>query len=208
MLPVNNRGLFNYEVDSVLEITITVTDDGTPVLSTETIITVKLIDVNEVADTIKFSVNVADSALTSIAEIAVILNNLNDNPPVLLGNVFSIDENPVMGAVVDTLKLLDADGDLPTSYAIELISGDKDTIFTIDLLTMNILVNKPYSVDYERRESYEIQLEVADGIHTVVYTIIINVNDIPETGIKKNITKLFKLYPVPADDINVHFFSR
>jgi len=148
-------------------------------------------------------INMADSLLVgdNLANVMIYTNNINDNAPVLSDTVFDIDENSEPGTFIGEIKAIDADGNLdPLSYSI--IAGNDDSVFRIDSMDGTVSLQEGAILDYETRQSYNLTVEVSDGLFTDEAEVTILVNDIVEVFNNPFFSgSSIKIYPNPTDDI-------
>lgn len=120
----------------------------------------------------------AGTPLSSSATITVQVGDVNDTTPNLAGGTFNINENAAAGTSVLTASATDPDTTGTLSYSI--ISGNVGNAFTIDSATGVLSVAAGAVIDYETLASYNLTIQVSDGIHTFSNTFAINVNDLAE----------------------------
>jgi hypothetical protein len=107
--------------------------------------------------------------------ISVVVNNLNDNTPILANATFNINENRPTGTVVTPLAGSDADGDLnPLSYTLISVSD----IF--EVIEDEIIVKNSTILNHEVVASEVLTVEVSDGTHASEASITVNIDDINE----------------------------
>src|SRR5258707_323117 len=139
-------------------------------------------DANNVYDV---TVQVSDGTLTDIQAIAVTVNNVNDNAPVITSNgagttaSVNVTEN---GTAVTTITAIDADAGSTLTYSI--VGGADAARFTVDASTGALsFVSAP---DYENPTDagashiYDVTVQVSDGTLTDTQSIAVtvtNVND-------------------------------
>jgi len=114
---------------------------------------------------------------TSTVRIKVI--DVNEKP-VLIVDLFTIDENLSNSTIINTIVATDVDSTQTLTYAI--LEG-ADTAFAISTNGVVSVLNENY-LDFEKTTSFNINVQVADGgidsikYDTLVYTI--NLNDLNE----------------------------
>ncbi|EMB13874.1 protein containing Cadherin domain protein [Rhodopirellula europaea 6C] len=121
--------------------------------------------------------------------ISVTVDSLND-PPVVPGDIFAVDENVVVGTVVGTVTASDDDAGQSLSYTIT--SGDLQGDFAIDPATGEITTVG--DIDHEDFDTYNLTVTVTDNgdpAESTSATVTINVNDIePEDNDGPSITAI------------------
>lgn len=154
------------------------------------------------------TVKVSDGSNAADTTVTVLLNNLNDNRPVVNDATFQVNENASIGTLVGTVRGTDADGDKLT-YSIE--SGNDVGSFSIDSATGAIMIADGSQLDYEAKTSYTLTVRASDvpaptlgltayqqvkqlfassTLETEVATITINVNDLNDnTPVPQGFTK-------------------
>src|SRR6266436_10156709 len=131
------------------------------------------------------TVQVSDGTLTDTQAIAITVNNVNDNAPVIISNAagttasVNVAEN---GTAVTTVTAIDADAGSTLTYSI--VGGADAARFTVDASTGALsFVSAP---DYENptdagaNNVYDVTVQVSDGTLTDTQAIAVtvtNVND-------------------------------
>src|SRR6266436_3628379 len=131
------------------------------------------------------TVQVSDGTLTDTQAIAITVNNVNDNAPVIISNAagttasVNVAEN---GTAVTTVTAIDADAGSTLTYSI--VGGADAARFTVDASTGALsFVSAP---DYENPTDagasniYDVTVQVSDGTLTDTQAIAVtvtNVND-------------------------------
>ncbi len=167
----------------------------------------------ETTQSYNLTVRVTDNAgtpLSSSATITVNVTDINDLTPAISGSTFSVNENSANGTAVGTATATDGDTVGTLSYSIT--GGTGAGLFTINSSTGAITVNG--ALDYEAGSSYNVTVQVSDGIHTASATYAININDLAEPlslntltvaqgiYIKDNINEMFGGGFIAAGDLN------
>ena len=112
--------------------------------------------------------------------LAIAINNLNDNPPqfALASSTFSTPEN---STAITTITATDADGD---DLTFSLTTTTDANLFTIDPASGTLSFNQ--APDFETPQdsnadnTYELELSVDDGSHTITQQITITVTNVDE----------------------------
>ncbi len=106
----------------------------------------------------------------------------NNNPPVILSQSFSIDENASAGLVVGVVEATDPDPDQTLTFSIE--SGNVGGAFSIEPLDGILSVANPAQIDFEAHPEFDLLIKVQDDGPGSLYdqaTITITLNDINES---------------------------
>ncbi|KPA19449.1 cadherin EGF LAG seven-pass G-type receptor 1-like, partial [Candidatus Magnetomorum sp. HK-1] len=120
-------------------------------------------------------IRVSDGTFTDTANAEVLINNLNDNPPVIDSQNLYINENTPNGTIVGKVLYNDPDEDAQ-SFSIK--SGNTNFAFAIVDASGEILVNDQSQLDYENGpNSFVLVVEAFDGIYTDEGVIVINVKN-------------------------------
>ncbi|MBN2749856.1 MAG: cadherin domain-containing protein, partial [Bacteroidales bacterium] len=153
----------------------------------------------ETVELFTLTVLVSDGFYSADATVAINLNNLNDNAPVVTPATFALDENSANGTVVGTVTATDADGTL-NALAFSITAGNTADAFAINSETGELTVNSSTALDYETAPLFTLTVSVSDGSNDGETTITVNLNNVVETGIfETRVTKL-SVYPNPASD--------
>ncbi|MGX6443867.1 cadherin domain-containing protein [Neobacillus sp. K501] len=120
------------------------------------------------------TVQVSDGSNTEDTTVSVELSNLNDNPPLMDDDVFNIEENATNGTLVGSVTGSDADGD---SLSYGIISGNEQGAFKLDSTSGEISVADGSKLDFEKKSSYELKVQVSDRTETDIATITIHLID-------------------------------
>jgi hypothetical protein len=125
----------------------------------------------------------SDDGSVSTASYTIVINDLNDNAPVIgTRQTFSVSEFAADGVALGTATASDVDTvDLIQSWMIT--SGDSDGVFEIDAASGEIRVFDNTLLNFETTSSYVLGLTVQDGANTsATQTVAISVvdeNDVP-----------------------------
>lgn len=120
------------------------------------------------------TVQVSDGSNTEDTTVTIELSNLNDNPPLIEDDVFNIEENAANGTLVGSVTGSDADGD---SLSYSIISGNELGAFKLDSTSGEISVADGSKLDFEKKSSYELKVQVSDRTETDITTITIHLID-------------------------------
>ncbi|MCR9233764.1 MAG: cadherin domain-containing protein [bacterium] len=117
-----------------------------------------------------------DSGAFDTASIAIILNPVNDNTPVVLDQVRDIDENSTNGTSVGAV-IFASDDDLPNdTLTFTEVGGSGAAAFDISP-SGQIVVADQNLLDYETTTSFTLDILVSDGVNaTDTATVTINLN--------------------------------
>jgi len=120
------------------------------------------------------TVSVSDGKFVDIATISVHLININDNPPLINDQTFTVAEDVPINTLVAKVYASDPDGNT-LSYAI--INGDINDAFKIDTSTGIIRVEKENKIENDGT-SYFLTVAVSDSGYTTTAQIRVDVNNI------------------------------
>ncbi|KAH9503770.1 hypothetical protein Btru_066586 [Bulinus truncatus] len=123
------------------------------------------------------------SPRTSTASLSLILSDVNDNPPVFTpnSNVFSVNENSLMGLSLGQLLVTDADSGVNGQITLSLTGGNGLPYFAVN--TNKQLVTTSVNIDYETNKVLFLTVKAVDGgspslmSHSLVKIDINNMND-------------------------------
>jgi hypothetical protein len=137
---------------------------------------------------------------TDSATLTVYVRNINDNAPVIKDTTIDIREDIQQTENLITLSATDADGDLDT-LTFSIISGNESNIFKCDARGIISLVHYD-SIDYERKGTYILTVEVTDGLFRDDAVLTIKVIDVDETYTSNiDATNQLKFYPNPVHTV-------
>ncbi|MDC1241702.1 cadherin domain-containing protein [Gammaproteobacteria bacterium] len=183
-------------------ITFTISSDDISI-SAEGVLTFNTAPDFETKTSYTATVTASDGTNSTIQEITVNINNVNDVAPVITSvDSFSVEENQtVIGAVTAT----DAEGDDVTFS----ISGDELAITSAGVLTF---VSAP---DYETKATYSATVTASDGTNSTDQAIKVNVTNINdnspvitssnEYSIEENTTEVGQATATDADGDGIVF---
>ena len=120
----------------------------------------------------------------------------NNNIPQIVDATFSVDENSPQGTLVGKVIATDNDGD---KLSFKIAAGDDNNAFSIDE-DGTITVNSSDELDYETTTSYNLTIQVSDGISLGEGNITVKVNDVIETGMHEVVASDVNVYPNPVKD--------
>ncbi|XP_026185836.1 protocadherin gamma-A11-like isoform X6 [Mastacembelus armatus] len=117
--------------------------------------------------------------------IHVTVLDANDNAPVFSQAVYkaSLPENSPLDTLVITVSATDADEGVHSeiTYEFDHVSDDNNKVFTLDTKLGEVRVAGV--IDYEKMQSYELQVSAKDGLGLVSYaTLSIEVTDINDNA--------------------------
>jgi hypothetical protein len=117
----------------------------------------------------------------SSAQISIMLEDINEFPPVMADQQFNIDENPAQG---DTIGILAATDPEPQQALIfRILAGNSEDAINLEQGTGTLTVGNPEAFDHETHPQFLLSVQVRD-VHldskadTAAITIF--VNDVPE----------------------------
>ena len=113
--------------------------------------------------------------LSDTIRILVIIDDVNDSPPVFEENVYygNVTENAPINTVVITLMASDAD---IGEFAVSTYSLTGSNVFSITNSTGEVMVAG--NIDRETIPMYSFQVSATDGVHQVSTTVMITVIDV------------------------------
>uniref|UniRef100_A0A8C8RIK4 Cadherin domain-containing protein n=1 Tax=Pelusios castaneus TaxID=367368 RepID=A0A8C8RIK4_9SAUR len=151
------RGALDHETVSEYNITVTATDRGAPRLTSVSVISVQLSDINDNAPVFK--------------ETSYVMYLKENNPPgQLIGAVSAIDPDTAQNAKVTYSALPGNLGDRPLSSSIS-IDSENGNVYAL------------HSLDYEQMRAFQVAVRAADGgtpalsSEVIVRVVIIDAND-------------------------------
>ena len=140
-------------------------------LSSENVLTFKQAPDYETKSSYVITISASDGIDTVVKEITILINNLNDNPPIFDSvNNINIEENI---ETIATIIATDADGD-SLIYSLQGNAGDNSELSIASDGTLSFVT----AADYELKTLYTAVIEVTDGIFSDEITIVINIIDV------------------------------
>ncbi len=130
------------------------------------------------------TVEVSDGKNTGSATVTININNIEEpgpvenHPPVINDQHFSIDENSLDGTPVGTVAASDADPADTLTFTIT--AGNTNNAFAINEESGEITVRNGSELDYETTPDYTLTVQVYDGTDTTTAHITISLNDVNE----------------------------
>uniref|UniRef100_A0A3P9J7C5 Cadherin-12 n=1 Tax=Oryzias latipes TaxID=8090 RepID=A0A3P9J7C5_ORYLA len=131
--------------------------------------------------------------LTGTTVVNISLTDVNDNPPVFTQSVYqlSVPESAMFGTVVGSVQATDRDIGRNAEMSFSITSGDSMGIFDIstDKNTQNGVITVKKPLDYEKKSSYTIEIQVRNSQKDHVFmlrdskdmaTVQIRVEDVDE----------------------------
>ena len=116
--------------------------------------------------------NVSDPDFTGAGTLLIIIEDENDEVPVLEDATIIVPESTSVGSIV--YMITPTDGDANTTFTFS-ISGDYSEHFSVDESTGEIEVSN--LLDYEEVNQYVLTMDVSDGVNSTTATLIINISD-------------------------------
>lgn len=154
IITVAASAVLDYELIKSFSLIIKVQDIGVGHLSSQTRISVTLLDVNE--------------------------------PPVIINQTFSVNENSANGTIVGTVKATNPEPGQAIAYSI--LSGNKNNAFAIHSTTGAVTVANSAALDYQTDPSFSLVVQVQDNgpgnlsSHAIVKIALIYINESPVIG--------------------------
>ncbi|XP_053211715.1 protocadherin Fat 4-like isoform X1 [Panonychus citri] len=123
------------------------------------------------------SAKIAFERRTSVAVIRINVTDINNSVPEFIGAPYEayVGESLPEGAYVTQVLARDADS-INDVLEYSIIAGNDDKLFFIDSRNGKILTSAV--LDYEKKQSYDLLIQVSDGINTAVAPILVHVVDI------------------------------
>ncbi len=120
---------------------------------------------------------------SSQQSVVISLTDVNDVAPTIdPGQEFTVSEDAAVGFVLGKATSSDPDT-VGTAQNWTIVSGNTDSIFSIDAATGAISVSDTTGLDRETTASYTLTLQVEDGVNaSATETVTINVTDVNDTA--------------------------
>ena len=139
----------------------------------------------ETTPSFQLTVTVSDSFSETQSIVTVNVQDLNEPPEVIPGELF-VTERSENGTIVGRVRATDPDQGSSGSIGFQIIGGDGAPFFSVDSQTGILTVSDNSSLDFTTSSQYVLQLRVTDGstpplavdFQQVIH--IVDVNDPPE----------------------------
>ncbi|KAJ0175823.1 hypothetical protein K1T71_008982 [Dendrolimus kikuchii] len=139
-----------------------------------------------------------DPQMTGTATLRINVVDVNDNQPTFPPpNVISISEGAEVGTVLTSVTANDVDTYPALKYAI--IQGDNR--FSIDRYSGKVVLNKP--LDFETKQSYEVNITASDSEHVAKTTLTIKVTDVNDNSPVFDDISYDKMLPEGSDTVEI-----
>ncbi|KAK2531739.1 Kiaa1841, partial [Columba guinea] len=164
-------------------------------------------------------------SLTAALNLTVIVDDVNDNPPVFSSNRYemSVPEDEVLGKALLTVSATDLDAGANALVKYRIVSQQPPTsspVFLVDLTTGQLSLSQ--QLDYETTKQFEVEVEASDGgqpslsATTLVVIPILDVNDNPpefnqaayDISVFENLQKGSPIYTFSVTDKDEAGFSQ
>lgn len=118
---------------------------------------------------------------TAVAIIRVNVTDINNSVPEFIGAPFEayVGESLPEGAYVTQIVAHDAD-QVDTALEYSIVAGNDEKMFIIDSRTGKVYTSAV--LDYEAKQSYDLLVQVSDGINTAVAPLLVNLVDINDNS--------------------------
>ena len=170
------------------------------------------IEVNAVFDDEAWSIE--DTDLSSLSGEVIIMATVSDEAgnesevsetviinsvPVIEAQTLTLAENSANGTVVGTVTASDANMD---AIAYSITAGNTNEAFSINGGTGELTVNDSGELDFETTPSFDLSVEVSDGLESASVTVTVNLTDVDENvlGVIESDFEGLSLYPNPTTD--------
>ncbi|KPA15217.1 Cadherin domain protein, partial [Candidatus Magnetomorum sp. HK-1] len=117
------------------------------------------------------NISASDGSLSNASPITVNIRNINDNPPEIESQNFTVMENTIEGIIVYTIAA--SDPDQLSALVYQFIKPDENLPFSLEQETGIIKVKS--LIDYESQSTYTLTVQVFDNKYTAIAEIIISV---------------------------------
>ena len=193
-LLVNDPGDLNFEKQSTLQVTVTVSDGE---LTDQAIITVNLNDDREedsdgdgltqsqeedIYGTSDTKVDTDGDGYADGAEVTAQVdpadpNSFPNEAPVIADQSFSVEENTANGTIVGTIAASDSNQDALICTITKNKDPDQDGNEALRIEGNKLLVNDTDDLDFEKQSTLQVTVTVSDGELTDQAIITVNLND-------------------------------
>ena len=114
---------------------------------------------------------------TGVAVVRVNVTDINNSVPEFIGAPYEayVGESLPEGAFVTQISARDADS-INSILEYSIIAGNDEKLFLIDSRSGKVFTSTV--LDYEKKTSYDLLVQVSDGINTAVAPLLVNVVDI------------------------------
>ncbi|CAE1305854.1 DCHS1_2 [Acanthosepion pharaonis] len=147
----------------------------------------------EKTDRYSFTVVASDDGTpqkTSTAHVEIIVEDVNDQPPVFNQHTYiaMLNESFLSNVTLITVHATDGDKGANSEIEYHITTGNENGLFTIDRTSGNIVITPGKHLDYEKASSHKLVVEAIDCINcqwsqrlSAFCIVIVNVTDINET---------------------------
>ena len=129
----------------------------------------------EITDKLSVLIIAKDEFLSTSQVVEITVGDVND-APVIEDQTISLYENSPSGVVLDTIRAVDEDESDILSYS---IISDND-IFNVNTVTGEISIKAGESLDFEKQNTYTLEIKVSDGEFNDTARVTINVDNVIE----------------------------
>lgn len=114
---------------------------------------------------------------TAVAVVRINVTDINNSVPEFIGAPYEahVGESLPDGSFVTQISARDADS-INDILEFSIIAGNDDKLFMIDSRSGKIFTSAV--LDYEKKQSYDLLVQVSDGINTAVAPLLVQVVDI------------------------------
>ncbi|MEL6560817.1 MAG: BspA family leucine-rich repeat surface protein, partial [Bacteroidota bacterium] len=113
------------------------------------------------------------------SEITLTVNIIDNAPPIFNVTTFAVNENVADGSVIGTLSVSDPDGDIVNIVGF----NSQDGVISVNPLTRDLIVAEASAFDFERNNSFSLQVTIEDVAIASLQTtenITVNITDVNE----------------------------
>ncbi|WP_435414534.1 cadherin domain-containing protein [Polaribacter aestuariivivens] len=133
----------------------------------------------ETNQTFTASVQITNSVITDTAQITVNINDLVDQPPVIVDQSFFIKENSSMSSIIGSVTASDPQN-LSLTYQITSQNTNNNSV-NINANLGQLRVNAPEDFNFEQNEAIVLEVEASNGTLTSTANITINLTNVSPT---------------------------